>query len=141
MAKQKAHYWKKSYPQNPIPLEGGGFFEVEIVDQNTGIAAVVDPNVQKELVTRLGTYGLEQIDKEAYDGLKKNRSSSYLKPQQREEIGGVRPSTNPDQPPRPIDVNAVVEKDSQAEVFAEAGKALPLPEDYKPTASKRSKRK
>ena len=140
MAKPKTHYWKKSDPRNPIPLERGGYLELEIVDQGTGIVLVTDPKIQEELVARLGTYGLEQIDKVAYEDLKKNRSSVSLKPQQREEIGGIRDSTPPDRPPRSIGVSAVAEGD-QKEVFAEAEKALPLPEDYKPTASKRSKRK
>ena len=141
MAKPKTHYWKKSDPRNPVPLERGGYLELEIVDQGTGIVLVADPKIQEELVARLGTYGLEQIDKGTYEDLKKNRSSASLKPQEREEIGGIRASTAPDRPPRPIDVGAVAEEGDQKEVFAEAEKALPLPKDYKPTASKRSKRK
>ena len=40
MAKPKTHYWKKSDPRNPVPLERGGYLELEIVDQGTGIVLV-----------------------------------------------------------------------------------------------------
>ena len=139
MAKPKTHYWKKSDPRNPVPLERGGYLELEIVDQGTGIVLVADPKIQEELVARLGTYGLEQIDKVTYEDLKKNRSSTSLRPQEREEIGGIRASTAPDSPPRPIDVGAAAEGVEQKGVFAETEKALPLPADYKPKASKRPK--
>lgn len=141
MAKPKTHYWKKSDPRNPVPLERGGYLELEIVDQGTGIVLVADPKIQEELVARLGTYGLEQIDRVAYEDLKKNRSSASLRPQEREEIGGIRASTAPDSPPRPIDVGAAAEGVEQKGVFAETEKALPLPADYKPKASKRPKPK
>ena len=79
MAKPKTHYWKKGNPRNPVPLENGGYFEVEIVSQSEGIAQVTDPDIQEELVKRLGTYGLEQIDKETYEGLKKKQVIHLLK--------------------------------------------------------------
>ncbi|HIA63014.1 MAG TPA: hypothetical protein EYN93_08995 [Planctomycetaceae bacterium] len=141
MAKQKAHYWKKNNPRNPVPLNKGGFLELEIISQHEGIVQVTDPEVQEELVGRVGTYGLTQIEKAEYDKLKKNRLSTSLGVQQREELGGIRASANPAIAPRPIDVDAVVEGDDRGAVFAEAEKALPLPEDYKPKASKRSKLK
>jgi len=141
MAKPKTHYWKKSDPRNPVPLERGGYLELEIVDQGTGIVLVADPRIQEELVARLGTYGLEQIDRATYEGLKKNRSSASLRPQEREEIGGIRASTAPDRPPRPIEVGVVAEGVEEKGVFAEAEKALPLPADYKPKAAKRPKPK
>ena len=141
MAKPKTHYWKKLDPRNPVPLERGGYLELEIVDQGTGIVLVADPKIQEELVARLGTYGLEQINKDTYEDLKKNRSSIFLRPQEREEIGGIRASTAPDRPPPPIDVGAAAAGAEQKGVFAETEKALPLPADYKPTASKRPKPK
>ena len=79
MAKPKTHYWKKSDPRNPVPLERGGYLELEIVDQGTGIVLVADPKIQEELVARLGTYGLEQIDKVFYEDLKKKQVLSLLK--------------------------------------------------------------
>ena len=140
MAKPKTHYWKKGNPRNPVPLENGGYFEVEIVSQSEGIAQVTDPDIQEELVKRLGTYGLEQIDKETYEGLKKNRSSTSLNQQVREEIGGVRAANNPEPPPNTITVDATVEGDNK-NVFTDTEKTPPLPEDYTPKASKRPKPK
>lgn len=140
MAKPKTHYWKKGNPRNPVPLENGRYFEVEIVSQSEGIAQVTDPDVQEELVKRLGTYGLEQIDKETYENLKKNRSSTSLNQQVREEIGGVREANDPAAPPNIIKADATVESDNKT-VFTDTEKALPLPEDYTPKASKRPKPK
>jgi hypothetical protein len=138
MAKPKTHYWKKSNPRNPVPLTGGGFFEVEIVSQSEGIAQVTDPAVQEELERRLGTYGLEQIDKAYYEDLKKNKSSTSLKAQVREEIGGISSSHNPEMQPGVLEVGATVTSDG---VNSDTGKSLPLPEDYTPKASKRPKPK
>jgi len=139
MAKPKTHYWKKGNPRNPVPLGPGKFLELEVVSQSDGVAVVTDPEVQEKLVSMLGTYGLEQIDKGTYEDLKKNRSSTSLKPQVREEIGGVRAANNPEMPPNVIPVDATVE--SVDGLSSPAEKALPLPDDYKPKASKRSKPK
>ena len=139
MAKPKTHYWKKSDPRNPVLLENGGYLELEIVDQATGIVMVTNPELQEKLVGMLGTYGLEQIDKETYEDLKKNRLSTCLRPQQREEIGGIRASTAPERRPQPVDAGVAAANNERSAVFSEAEKALPLPEDYKPKASKRSK--
>jgi hypothetical protein len=119
---------------------GGGFFEVEIVSQSEGIASVSDPAVQEELEGRLGTYGLEQIDKTYYEDLKKNKSSTSLKVQVREEIGGISSSHNPETQPGVLEVGATVTSDGDA-VISDTGKSLPLPEDYTPKASKRPKPK
>ena len=75
MAKPKTHYWKKLDPRNPVPLERGGYLELEIVDQGTGIVLVADPKIQEELVARLGTYGLEQINKDTYEGRDRRNTS------------------------------------------------------------------
>jgi len=139
MAKPKTHYWLKENPRNPVPLKSGGHLELEIISQSQGLAQVTDPEIQETLVGMLGTYGLMQIDKKTYEDLKKNRSSTSLKPQVREEIGGVRAANNPEMPPNVIPVDATVE--SVDGLSSPAEKALPLPDDYKPKASKRSKPK
>ena len=137
MAKPKTHYWKKNNPRNPVPLKNGGYLELEIIAQNEGVAQVTDPEIQEILIGMLGTYGLEQIDKATYEDLKKNRSSTSLKPQVREEIGGISLAQDPTFSPQTIEVDATVQSDEPAS----PNQALPLPEDYKPTASKRSKPK
>lgn len=137
MAKPKTHYWKKNNPRNPVPLKNGGYLELEIIAQNEGVAQVTDPEIQEILIGMLGTYGLEQIDKATYEDLKKNRSSTFLKPQVREEIGGISQAQDPTFSPQAIEVDATVQSDEPAS----PNQALPLPEDYKPTASKRSKPK
>ena len=137
MAKPKTHYWLKENPRNPVPLKNGGQLEVEIVSQSQGLAQVTDPEIQENLVSMLGTYGLMQIDKSTYEDLKKNRSSTFLKPQVREEIGGISQAQDPTFSPQTIEVDATVQSDEPAS----PNQALPLPEDYKPTASKRSKPK
>lgn len=139
MAKPKTHYWKKGNPRNPVPLKNGTYLELEIISQSEGITQVTDPETQETLIGMLGTYGLEQIDKATYEELKKNRSSTDLKPQVREEIGGIRAANSTEIPPNVIPVDATVESSDNAE--APAGKPLPLPEDYKPKASKRPKPK
>lgn len=137
MAKPKSHYWKKSNPRNPVPLSGGRFLELEIISQSEGVAEITDPDLQEQLVKMLGTYGLEHIDKPTYEDLKKNRSSTVLKPLVREEIGGIREAHNPETNPNAITVDATVQSDE----VRIPEKSLPLPEDYKPTASKRPKPK
>jgi len=137
MAKPKTHYWKKNNPRNPVPLKNGGYLELEIIAQNEGVAQVTDPEIQEILIGMLGTYGLEQIDKATYEDLKKNRSSTSLKPQVREEIGGISLAQDPTFSPQTIEVDATVQSDEPAS----PNQALPLPEDYKPTASKRFKPK
>jgi len=137
MAKPKTHYWKKNNPRNPVPLKNGGYLELEIIAQNEGVAQVTDPEIQEILIGMLGTYGLEQIDKATYEDLKKNRASTSLKPQVREEIGGISQAQDPTFSPQTIEVDATVQSDEPAS----PNQTLPLPEDYKPTASKRSKPK
>ena len=137
MAKPKTHYWKKNNPRNPVVFKNGSTLQVEIISQMEGIAQITNADLQEELVGMLGTYGLEQIDKATYEDLKKNRSSTSLNPQVREEIGGIRAANNPETSPNVITVDATVQSDEPAS----PNQALPLPEDYKPTASKRSKPK
>jgi len=137
MAKPKTHYWKKENPRNPVPLKNGGYLELEIISQSDGIVQVTDPEIQETLIGMLGTYGLEQIDKSTYEDLKKNRSSTYLKPQVREEIGGVSQAQDPVFNPQTIEVGATVQSDN----LVTPNQTPPLPEDYKPKASKRPKPK